>query len=63
MNEILSDCRTEEGVTIGLIDSIIFIARVLAKRNLSSENIKSALIDFRNDEDIKKLLIEDYENN
>lgn len=55
MDEVFTDCRSEEGVTIGLLDSIIFIARVLAKRDFQPQEIQSALRDFRNDEDVKKL--------
>lgn len=47
-----TDCRTEEGITVGLIDSLISIARVLSKRNLSSSEIKEALQDLREDEDV-----------
>ena len=47
------DCRSEEGITIGLIDSLISIARVLSKRDLkASDQIKEALKDLRSDEDI-----------
>jgi hypothetical protein len=56
MDEVITDCRTDEGVTVGLIDSLIFIARALAKRDLQSETVKSVLRDFRNDEDVKKLI-------
>lgn len=30
-----TDCRSEEGITVGLCDSLIAIARVLAKRDLT----------------------------
>ena len=55
MEEVHSDCRTEEGITIGLIDSLIFICRELARKDLSSEMVQSTLRDFRNDADVKKL--------
>jgi hypothetical protein len=55
MDEVFTDCRTSEGITIGLLDSIIFIARVLAIRDLESETVQSVLRDFRNDEDVKRL--------
>lgn len=55
MEEVITDCRTEEGKTVGLIDSIIFIARILSERDLSTETVQSALKDFRNDEDVKKI--------
>lgn len=53
--EIRTDCRSEDGVTVGLIDSLIFIARVLSKRNLTSLEVKEALADFQSDEDIALL--------
>jgi len=55
MEEVITDCRTEEGKTVGLIDSIIFIARILAERDLSTDTVKSALKDFRNDEDVRRI--------
>ncbi|WP_288446507.1 hypothetical protein [uncultured Chryseobacterium sp.] len=55
--EQIIDCRSEEGITIGLIDSLISIARVLAKRDLDeSRAIKEALKDLINDEDIDKII-------
>ncbi|WP_336704407.1 hypothetical protein [Chryseobacterium indologenes] len=54
---MIVDCRTEEGVTIGLIDAIIAISRVLAKRNLNqTEEIKEALKDLIGDEDLSFIL-------
>ncbi|WP_278494908.1 hypothetical protein [Chryseobacterium arthrosphaerae] len=51
------DCRSEEGITIGLIDSLISIARVLAKRDLNETvQIKEALKDLRSDEDISHII-------
>lgn len=61
MDEVFTDCRSEEGVTIGLLDSIIFIARVLSKRDFESETIQSALRDFRNDEDVRKIMDSQFE--
>ena len=37
MSQVHTDCRTEAGVTVGLIDALITICRVLAKRDLSSD--------------------------
>lgn len=56
MVETSTDCRTDIGVTVGLIDGIIAIARVLAKRDLSSLEVREALSDLRADEDIAQLL-------
>ena len=55
MNKITTDCRTEVGVTIGLIDAIIRIARVLAVRDLSAPEVQEALLDLKSDEDILNL--------
>lgn len=51
-----TDCRTEVGVTVGLIDSLIAIARVLAKRDLSPAEAREALADLRADEDMARVL-------
>lgn len=51
-----SDCRTDEGITIGLIDGVIAICRVLRGRDLSSPNIQEALLDMSGDEDIAFVL-------
>lgn len=50
------DCRSEEGITIGLIDGIISIARVLAKRDIHDPEVKEALMDLCLDEDLSKIL-------
>lgn len=54
--DINSDCRTEDGITIGLIDSIISIARVLKSRNFSSAEVNEAVNDLKQDEDLKSIL-------
>ena len=56
MNEIETDCRTEEGVTVGLVDALISILRVLAVRNLSPLAVREAIADFANDEDLHIVL-------
>lgn len=52
------DCRSEEGITAGLIDSLISISRVLAKRDLSGKSlaVREALKDLYNDEDFCKVI-------
>lgn len=53
-----TDCRSEEGITVGLIDALIAIGRVLAIR-INSERtsaVKEALKDLRADENFKKIL-------
>ena len=58
MTETCTDCRSEEGVTVGLIDSLIAISRVLARRPLpdSSEAIREAFLDLFDDEDLRTVL-------
>lgn len=52
------DCRSEDGITIGLIDAMITIARIAAKRDLKPKAVQEALLDFYNDDDMLKLRIE-----
>lgn len=55
--ETKSNCREESGITIGLIDGIISIGRILKDRiDTDDKNILGALDDLRDDEDIKKIL-------
>jgi hypothetical protein len=56
MAETYGDCRSTEGVTTGLIDGVITLARVLATRDLTSLAVREALADLRADEDIARLL-------
>lgn len=51
MGETSTDCRTEEGVTVGLIDAIITLFRLLRKRDLSGPAAMEALEDLAQDED------------
>lgn len=51
-----TDCRTEIGKTVGLIDALISIARILAQRDLSAPETQEALKDLRGDEDIHALV-------
>jgi len=51
MIEITTDCRTDEGITVGLIDSLITICRVLRERDLSSEAVKESVKDLLQDND------------
>lgn len=52
----MTDCRSEVGITVGLIDSIIFISRILRHRDLSNEEVIEALKDLSNDSDLKYIL-------
>lgn len=54
--ETTTDCREEDGVTVGLIDGLIAIARVVVRRDLSAPAVAEALADLRGDEDIRALL-------
>lgn len=49
--ETTTDCRTEEGITVAIIDTIINQFRLLRGRNLSSNPVQEALKDLFNDED------------
>lgn len=51
-----TDCRNDDGITVGLIDGLISILRVLKNRDLSPEEVKQALLDLSDDEDLKYLL-------
>lgn len=51
-----TDCRSDVGVTVGLIDGIIAMARVLRTKDQSSEEVQEALKDLRADEDVAALL-------
>lgn len=48
---IETDCRSEEGVTVGLIDALIAICRPLATRDLTPPATCAALEDLRSDSD------------
>lgn len=56
MGATSTDCRTELGITVGLIDGLITLARVLAGRDLSAPEVREALADLRTDEDIAKVV-------
>ena len=50
------DCRSPEGVTVGLIDGIIAAARVVRSRDLTHPAVVEALRDIAEDEDVRWLL-------
>lgn len=54
--ECNTDCRSDIGITVGLIDGIIAMARVLKSRGQLSEEVQQALADLRADEDIAVLM-------
>lgn len=49
-------CRSEEGITVGLIDSIISISRILAKRSFENRDVVEAFKDLADDEDLKTII-------
>jgi hypothetical protein len=51
-----TDCRDEDGITVGLVDAIISIARVLARKDLDASAVREALKDLAEDEDLRKIL-------
>lgn len=51
-----TDCRSEEGITVGLVDAIISILRVLAIRDMAYEVVQEALLDLREDPDLLTVL-------
>lgn len=52
------DCRSDEGVTMGLIDGAIAIFRVLRLRDLTHPVVVEALRDIRADEDVRSVLLD-----
>lgn len=48
-----TDCRSDIGVTVGLIDGIIAQLRVLKTRDMSSKDVNEVLLDIKDDEDFK----------
>lgn len=56
MTEDYMSCKTPDGITVGLIDGMIAIARVLRQRDLTNAGIKEALADLQQDEDIAYIL-------
>jgi hypothetical protein len=57
METTKTDCRTEEGIIVGLIDSIIAISRVLRPKlnqaHLRTHAVNAAIRDWQNDGDFK----------
>jgi hypothetical protein len=53
--ETSTDCRSEEGTTVGLVDALIAIARVLRCRPFTTRAEWAALADLRDDEDARWL--------
>lgn len=62
-NVCSTDCRSEDGITVGMIDAMISIARVLRTRNLNNDSVLEALKDIRSDEDIAWILKNQMDEN
>lgn len=54
--EQVQSCRSEEGITVGLVDAVIGILRVLAPRDLSPGDVQEALADLLEDPDLRTVL-------
>lgn len=53
---IAIDCKSPEGITIGLIDSLMTIAHVVIERDWNTPAIQEALKDLSSDADIRALM-------
>lgn len=54
---------TSDGVTIGIIDAILTLLKVLKGRDFSSMDVNDAMKDLKENEDLKDLLkLESYQN-
>ena len=55
-NTTYTDCRSEVGITVGIIDAIITLCRLLSGRDMSGDEVDQALQDLRHDGDFSSLL-------
>jgi len=51
-------CRSEEGITVGIIDSFITNLRLIKKRDLKPKSVQEALLDIGDDPDFDYFLEE-----
>lgn len=51
-----TDCRTIDGVTVGLIDGLIATCGVLMQRDLTKHAVQAALADLRDDDKIRAII-------
>ena len=56
INEKEISCRSDEGITVGLVDSFITNLRLFKDRDLSPESVQEALLDVADDPDFKYFL-------
>ncbi len=55
-NTTYTNCRSEIGVTVGIIDAIITLCRLLHERDMSGDEVAQALQDLGHDENFAGLL-------
>lgn len=53
---MITECRTETGLTVTLIDGIMGMARIVVDRDISPSEVQEALLDLRDDESMKRLM-------
>lgn len=53
------ECSSEEGITIGLIDTIMTAANALMYRDLKFPGVIEALKDLRSNESLRRLIVGD----
>jgi len=60
-----TSCRSDEGITVGLVDSFITNLRLFKDRDLTSQSIQEALLDVADDPDFQYFLdaLEDAKGN
>lgn len=51
-----TDCRSEVGITVGIVDSMITMMRLIKNRSFESEEVAEALRDLLADEDFGDFL-------
>ena len=50
------DCKTDAGITVGLIAALLSISAVLVKRDLAEPSVIAALLDLRDDSDLEYII-------
>lgn len=56
IRESVTDCRSEAGITVGLLDALLAVAAVLAQRDMTPPAVQEALRDVRSNEHVWSLL-------
>jgi hypothetical protein len=51
-----TDCRTDEGITVSIIDTIINSFRLLKDRKLTTVPVQQAMLDLYSDEDVRQVI-------